>query len=89
MKPSCLFVAHALKMAYEAHKNQVDKCGLPYIYHPIHLAEQMHTEEEICVALLHDVVEDTDITFEELKDAGFGEDVIYALNLLTHDENMP
>jgi len=79
----------ALKMAYEAHKNQVDKSGVPYIYHPIHLAEQMHTEEEICVALLHDVVEDTDITFEELKDAGFGEDVIYALNLLTHDENIP
>lgn len=79
----------ALKLPFYAHKEQVDKSGLPYIYHPIHLAEQMDTEEEICVALLHDVVEDTDITFENLKDAGFSEDVIYALKLLTHDENMP
>ena len=56
----------AMKIAFEAHKNQTDKSGIPYIYHPIHLAEQMTDEKTACVALLHDVAEDTDITFEEL-----------------------
>ncbi len=79
----------ALKIAYEAHKNQIDKSGLPYIYHPFHLAEQMETEDEICVALLHDVAEDTDITLEQLEEIGFNQEIIYALSLLTHDEKMP
>ena len=79
----------AMKIAYEAHKDQVDKSGLPYIYHPIHLAEQMESEDEICVALLHDVAEDTDITLEQLKEMGFNENIIYAIRLMTHDDNMP
>lgn len=54
-------------IAYNAHKNQFDKAQVPYIYHPIHLAEQMTTETECIVALLHDVVEDTDVTFEQLE----------------------
>ena len=78
----------ALKMAYEAHKNQVDKSGLPYIYHPFHLAEQMETEDEICVALLHGVIEDTDTTLEQIKKMGFNQDIIYALSLMTHDDSM-
>ena len=49
----------AMIIAYNAHNGQVDKSGIPYIYHPIHLAEQMDTETECIVALLHDVVEDT------------------------------
>ena len=57
----------AMQMAFKAHNGQVDKSGVPYIYHPIHLAEQMETEEETIVALLHDTVEDTEITFEELE----------------------
>ena len=52
----------AMKIAYNAHNGQVDKSGVPYIFHPIHLAEQMNTEEECIVALIHDVVEDTDMT---------------------------
>ena len=48
----------AMIIAYEAHKDQKDKSGIPYIYHPIHLAEQIDDEETICVALLHDVVEE-------------------------------
>ena len=79
----------AMKISFEAHKEQVDKNGLPFIYHPIHLAEQMESEDEICVALLHDVVEDTDITSEQLKEIGFTEDIIYALELLAHDDDMP
>lgn len=77
----------AMKIAYNAHLNQVDKSGVPYIYHPIHLAEQMDTEIECIVALLHDVVEDTDITFEQLEKE-FPREVIEVLKLLTHDKNI-
>ena len=79
----------AMKIAYNAHNDQTDKNGIPYIYHPIHLAEQMDDENTICVALLHDVVEDTDITLEELKSEGFHDEVIAALKLLTHDDKVP
>ena len=47
----------AMRICYAAHEGQMDKSGVPYVFHPIHLAEQMETEEEICTALLHDVVE--------------------------------
>lgn len=77
----------AMILAYNAHMNQFDRAGVPYIYHPIHLAEQMKTETECIVALLHDVVEDTDVTFEELEKE-FSNEVIDALKLLTHDENV-
>ena len=77
----------AMKIAYEAHQNQVDRAGVPYIYHPIHLAEQMNTEIECVVALLHDVVEDTEITFEELEQF-FPKEAIDALKLLTHDKKV-
>ena len=77
----------AMKIAYDAHNGQLDKSGVPYIYHPIHLAEQMQTENECIVALLHDVVEDTSITFEELEKE-FSNEVIDALKLLTHDDSV-
>ena len=79
----------ALKICFNAHKDQVDKSGLPYVFHPFHLAEQMNSEEEVCAALLHDVVEDTDITFEDLEKEGFNNKVIDALKLLTHDDDTP
>lgn len=66
----------AMNIAYNAHINQYDKTGVPYIYHPIHIAEQMDTEIECIVALLHDVVEDTDVTFEILENE-FSREVIY------------
>ena len=58
-----------------------------YIFHPYHLAEQMDNETRVCIALLHDVVEDTDITIEQLR-AEFSPEVTDALELLTHDENV-
>ena len=79
----------AMKIAFTAHKEQVDKNGMPYIYHPIHVAEQMTDEATICVALLHDVIEDTDITIEMLAAEGFPDSVLTALQLLTHDEQVP
>lgn len=78
----------AMVIAFNAHLGQLDKSGIPYIYHPIHVAEQMSTEEECIVALLHDVVEDTEITFEQLEKE-FSDTVIEALKLLTHDEAVP
>jgi len=79
----------AMKIAFEVHKNQTDKNGMPYIYHPIHLAEQMKDEKTVCLALLHDTVEDGDITFEQLAKEGFSKDIIDALKLLTHDKSVP
>lgn len=79
----------ALRLCFEAHKDQLDKSGLPYVFHPFHLAEQMDTEETVCVALLHDVVEDTDYTLEDLIAMGFPKPVTDALALMTHDENVP
>ena len=56
----------AMNLAYNAHQGQFDKGGVPYIFHPIHLAESMDDEISTCVALLHDTVEDTDVTLEQL-----------------------
>ena len=73
----------AMKLAYRAHHGQVDKGGIPYIFHPYHLAEQMEDEYTTCVALLHDVVEDTDVTIEELA-AIFPAEIVDAVRLMTH-----
>lgn len=77
----------AMNIAYSAHKDQFDKAGVSYIFHPIHLAEQMNTETECIVALLHDVVEDTDITIEQLEKE-FPTDIVEIIKLLTHDKNI-
>lgn len=77
----------AMVIAYNAHMGQVDKVGVPYIYHPIHLAESMDSEYSCCAALLHDVVEDTDVTFEDLE-KDFPKEVVDAVRLLTHDLNV-
>ena len=78
----------ALKISFDAHKNQVDKSNMPYVYHPFHLAEQMDDEYSTCVALLHDVVEDTNITLDDLKREGFPVEVTDALALMTHDDTV-
>ena len=79
----------ALKISFNAHKDQVDKSGMPYVYHPFHLAEQMNDENSTCVALLHDVVEDTDISLDDLASEGFPAEVIEALTLMTHYDDVP
>ena len=75
----------ALKLCFTVHKEQVDKSGLPYVFHPFHLAEQMEDEQTTVVALLHDVVEDSDLTLNDLRQMGFPDPIIAALALLTHD----
>ena len=79
----------AMQIAYAAHHSQFDKSGVPYIFHPFHVAEQLATEEEIVTALLHDVVEDTGISLQQLAEEGFSPAVIEAVRLLTHDEAVP
>ena len=79
----------AMKLCFQAHKEQTDKSGIPYVFHPIHLAEQMGDEDTTVVALLHDVVEDTDYTLEDLQAMGFNQNVIEAIRLMTHAEGVP
>lgn len=79
----------ALNLCYKAHAGQVDKGGMPYVFHPVHLAEQMKDELTTVVALLHDVVEDTEYTFSDLEAMGFAPEAIGALKLLTHDPEVP
>ena len=82
-------IKKAMKICFEAHKNQVDKTGIPYVFHPFHLAEQMDDELSTICALLHDVVEDTEMTLEDISNLGFGDDVCRVLSLLTHKDDVP
>ena len=77
----------AMNLAYSAHHGQFDKGGVPYIFHPIHLAEEMDDEISTCVALLHDTVEDTAVTLEDLS-REFPAEVVNAVRLLTHGEDV-
>lgn len=82
-------VEKAFEICFKAHGKQMDLCGKPYIFHPVHLAEQMDTESEICTALLHDVVEDSDYTLKDLKNVGFSQEVLDAVALMTHAKEVP
>ena len=73
----------ALSIATEAHNGQFDKAGVDYIEHPIYVASQVDTEEEKAVALLHDVIEDSPVSAEELLQAGLPEAVVTAVQVLT------
>lgn len=85
-------ISKAIELAYEAHLGQVDKGGKPYILHPMTVAMTLATngydENTIVSGLLHDVVEDTPYTLEDLKDFGFSTETIEALRLLTHDKSV-
>ena len=76
----------AMQIAYNAHHGQMDPSGVPYIFHPMHLAEQMEDEVSCAVAILHDVVEDTYVTLEMLQQE-FPPIVTDALSLLTHHKS--
>lgn len=78
----------AMKLCFQAHKEQTDKSGIPYVFHPIHLAEQMQDEDTTVVALLHDVIEDTSYSIEDLKNMGFNQRVLDAITLMTHAEGV-
>ena len=79
----------ALRYCFEVHAGQLDKSGIPYVNHPLHLAEQMETEDETVVALLHDVMEDCGKTPDDLRALGISEQAVAALELLTHKHGTP
>lgn len=81
-------IQRALEIMFQAHKYQKDKAGQPYVFHPYWVALQLDSEDEICTALLHDVIEDSDVSLEDLKNEGFSEQVLEALSLLTHDNDV-
>lgn len=67
----------------KAHAGQVDKAGVDYIQHPLYVASQVNTEQEKAVALLHDVIEDSDITAADLFASGLSNEVVTAVQILT------
>ena len=82
LAPSAM-VAQALAIAEQAHEGQVDRAGAAYIFHPLHLALAAADEDERCVALLHDVLEDTEVTAAQLVGAGFSARVVRAVEALS------
>ena len=79
----------AMRLCFDVHRDQTDKTGLPYVFHPFHLAEQMTDEIATVCALLHDVIEDSDRTPDDLAHMGFPPAVLEVLALLTHDPAVP
>lgn len=79
-------INRVLKFIYKAHEGAVDQGGIPYVFHPLAVAEQMDDENSTLLALLHDVVEDTEYTFEDIKELGVPDDVSNALKLMTRDK---
>jgi (p)ppGpp synthase/HD superfamily hydrolase len=79
----------AISIAVEAHRGQRDRYGAPYILHPLRVMARVETNTQKIVAILHDVVEDTDWTFDALRAEGFSEEILNALNGLTKREGEP
>jgi (p)ppGpp synthase/HD superfamily hydrolase len=73
----------AIALAVEAHRGQRDKAGQTYILHPLRVMMRLETEAERMAAILHDVVEDTPYTLERLRQLGYPEEVLGALDCLT------
>lgn len=81
-------VITAFQIAMKAHEGQTDKAGMPYILHPLTVAAEQETEDAFIAGLLHDVVEDSNYTFDDLRRAGIAEHIVEALTLLTHDKDI-
>ena len=82
-----LNIEDAIKLALDKHHGQTDKAGEPYILHPLRVMAQMQTETEQIVAVLHDVVEDSDVTLDDLRRMGFSEEIVTAIDHLSrHDD---
>lgn len=82
-----MMIKNALQLCYTAHKNQLDKGKKPYYFHPIYVALNLKDENQKIVALLHDVIEDTEITLDDLRREGFSESIIEAVNILTRKKD--
>ncbi len=78
----------AMRIAFDAHFGQTDRGGTPYICHPLHVADQMPDERTTAAAILHDVLEDTDVTVEDLRREEIPEEVIRIVEILTRDRRI-
>ena len=78
----------AILFATKGHMNQKDKAGMPYILHPLKMMLKMDSEEEMITAVLHDLIEDTNYTIKDLRDAGFSANVLQAVDCLSHKEGI-
>ncbi|GGG61312.1 HD domain-containing protein [Paenibacillus radicis (ex Gao et al. 2016)] len=76
----------AISIALQAHKGQTDKGGMPYILHPLAVMNRVSAMEEKIAAVLHDVVEDSDVTLEQLRQLGFSAEIVEAVQGLTKQE---
>jgi len=81
-----LYLDRAIELAKQHHEGQTDKAGKPYIDHPLRVMNQVESEEEKIVAVLHDIVEDTDISLDDLRSEGFSEEVVSAVECLTKQD---
>lgn len=81
------YIELCYNIAKEYHAEQLDKGGNPYIEHPVAVAEKVDTELEKCVALLHDIIEDTDLTSEDLLKMGVPSVVVEKVLIVTHNPN--
>lgn len=82
-------IEKALQIAAQAHEGQKDKAGEPYILHSLRTMMSVHGEEAQIVAVLHDVIEDTSVTADDLRKAGFNEKVVDAVLCVTHPQDEP
>jgi len=78
-------IERAIKIAVDAHKGQKDKNGAPYILHLIRVMEKGENESERICGVLHDIVEDTNWTFEQLEQEGFDVEIVDALKCITKE----
>ena len=79
----------AILIAVNAHRGQLDKQGLPYVLHPLRVMLKQKDPDARVAAVLHDVVEDTEVSLEDLAGAGFSAEALEAVRLLTHDKSVP
>lgn len=80
-------IEDAIRLALDKHHGQTDKSGAPYILHPLRVMAAMQTDTERIVAVLHDLVEDSDVTLDDLRELGYSEEIVAAVDHLTRRDD--
>ncbi len=80
-------LARAIALAAQYHEGQTDKGGRPYVFHPLRLMLKALTEQEQIAAVLHDTIEDTDLTLDDLRQEGFSDEIVEAIDRLSRRED--
>ncbi len=87
--PTAPTLQDAIRLALEAHRGQKDRYGAAYVLHPLRMMNRLTAETDRIVAVLHDVVEDSPSTLDDLRQAGFGEPIVAAVDCLTKRSGEP